>query len=145
MPALKLACITNIGENHLSNSFKKLTDWAQTKDLTQQPDFKMLIIYHDSYKITNPQKIRTSVCAVVNETVRPDNEIILKNTKKGRFVVGSFTIGVTEFEKAWSSLFVWLNDNGYQKPDEDCFEIYQNDFTTHPAQKSIVDLYIPIH
>jgi AraC family transcriptional regulator len=144
LPAIKVAYLINIGEAHLMQSFQKLIDWAETKNLHQHPDFKMLTIYHDSYKITNPTKIKTSAGIMVNDTIKPVGEIALRTIKGGKFVVSRFEIPLTAFAKAWRSLFVWLNENGYRKRDEDCFEIYQNDFRQHPEQKSIVAFYIPI-
>lgn len=59
-------------------------------------------------------------------------------------IVGRFEITPVGFEKAWSGLFIWMNENGYKKADGNPFEIYQNDFRKHPEGKCVVDLYIPV-
>ena len=62
----------------------------------------------------------------------------------GKCIVGSFEIGLNEFEQAWTGLFLWMNENGYKKADRNPYEIYHNDFNTHPEKKFILDLHIPI-
>ena len=49
-----------------------------------------------------------------------------------------------EFEKSWTGLFIWMNENRYKKADKNPFEIYHNDYRDHPDKKSIVDFYIPV-
>ena len=62
----------------------------------------------------------------------------------GKCIIGSFEIAPYEFEKSWTGLFVWMNENGYKKSSENPYEIYHNDFREHPENKFIVDLCIPI-
>ena len=64
--------------------------------------------------------------------------------KTVNFIIGSFVIDLSEFEKAWNSLFVWMAESGYKKADREVFEIYHNDYRVHPEKKCIVDYYIPI-
>ncbi len=141
---LNLAYISQIGAQDLSGVFNKLLKWARPKGLLEDPNFKMATIYHDSYKITDPSKIRISACVLLNQAIEVNDEIGLTTIKKGKFIVGSFEINVHEFEKSWSGLFIWMNENGYKKSEENPFEIYHNNYNEHPDKKCIVDLYIPI-
>lgn len=45
---------------------------------------------------------------------------------------------------AGTELFIWLNKNGYKTTDRNCFEIYYNDPKTHPENKFILDMCIPV-
>ena len=143
MPKLELAFITQIGQEGLGNAYAKLIQWAVPKGLLTK-DSKMATIYHDSFKITEPEKVRMSACLILNEKTDVDGVIGLTTIEKGKFIVGHFEIGIHEFEKYWTGLFIWMNENGYKKADRNPFEIYHNNFNEHPEKKAIVDFYIPI-
>lgn len=143
MPKLELAFITQIGHIGLENAYAKLIQWASPKGLLKE-DSKMATIYHDSFKITEPEKVRMSACLILNEKTEVSGEIGLTTIEKGKFIVGHFEIGIQEFEKSWMGLFIWMNENGYKKADRNPFEIYHNNFNEHPEKIAIVDFYIPI-
>jgi AraC family transcriptional regulator len=144
MPKLDLAFITQIGVNGLDNAFDRLIKWARPKGLLEGSDFKVVRIYHDSFKITEPDKVRMSACIILKEPVEISGEIGLTKIEKGKFIVGQFEIEPKDFEKSWSGLFVWMNETGYKKADRNPFEIFHNNFNEHPEKKCMVDLYIPI-
>ncbi|NDV97575.1 GyrI-like domain-containing protein, partial [Dysgonomonas sp. 521] len=52
--------------------------------------------------------------------------------------------GFADFEKAWNSMCNWFVESGYQQGDGCTYELYHNDYTTHPEQKHIVDICIPV-
>ncbi len=144
LPQLELAFITHIGDFELHNTFDKLFKWAQTKGITNDPEFKMAMIYHDSFKVTDPGKVRMSACVVLKNPVKVDGEVGLTTIEKGKFIVARFEMGLPEFNQAWSSLFLWMNENGYKKAAQNPFEIYHNNPNEHPEKKYIVDLFIPV-
>ena len=143
MPKLELAFITQIGHIGLEKAYAKLIQWAAPKGLLKE-ESKMATIYHDSYKITEPEKVRMSACLILNEKIDVSGEIGLTTIEKGKFIIGHFEIGIHEFEKSWTGLFIWMNENGYKKADRNPFEIYHNNFIEHPEKICIVDFYIPI-
>lgn len=143
MPKLELAFITQIGHEGIGNAYAKLIQWAIPKGLLKE-DSKMATIYHDSFKNTEPEKVRMSACLILNEKTEVSGEIGLTTIEKGRFIIGHFEIGIHEFEKSWTDLFIWMNENGYKKADRNPFEIYHNNFNEHPEKICIVDFYIPI-
>jgi AraC family transcriptional regulator len=73
-----------------------------------------------------------SGCIVLKEPVAVDGEVGLTTIPNGKFIIGRFEIEPNDFDKAWRGLFNWMNENGYQKADDNPFEIYHNDFNTHP-------------
>jgi AraC family transcriptional regulator len=141
---VELAYIAQIGAQGLTDAYTKLMDWAGPKELLNNPNFKMATVYHDSFKTTAPDKVRMSACIVLNEPIETSGEIGLRTIEEGKFIIAHYEIGVQEFEQAWTSLFVWMNENGYKKTEQDPYEIYHNDFNTHLEKKCIVDLYIPV-
>lgn len=144
MPKLDLAYITQIGHNGMQDAYSKLIKWATPKGLLENENLKVVTIYHDSFRITEPEKVRMSACISLKEKVEVDGEIGLTTIEKGKFIVGHFEIQINEFEKSWSGLFIWMNENGYKKADRNPYEIYYNDFNEHPEKMSIVDFCIPI-
>ncbi len=144
VPKLELAYLTQIGESGLHHAFEKLIKWARQKRLFEDTNVKMARIFHDSFKITEPDKVRMSACMVLKEPIEVQGEIGLMAIEKGKCIIGHFEIEPKDFEKSWQALFVWMNENGYQKADKNPFEIFHNNFNEHPENKAIVDYYIPI-
>ena len=143
-PKLNLAAVTHLGVNGIENAFEKLIKWATPKGLLKNPEAKMGRVFFDSFKITAPDKVRMSIFLITNQAFETEGEIHKLNLNAGKCIVGRFELTPMEFEKAWTSLFIWMNDNGYKKRSENPFEIYQNDFREHPENKFIADLYIPV-
>lgn len=144
LPTLHLARILHTGHDHLEQAFEKLMKWAGPKGLLDTPDFKMLTIYHDSFKTTDPTLVRLSAGILLSKPILVDGEVRLATIDAGRFVTGHFEMVSEDFDQAWRDLFVWLNKQGHQAKGRDCFEIYHNDYRLHPEKKFITDLYIPI-
>lgn len=143
MPKMDLAYVSSIGPQNLENAYGKLIQWAIPRGLMNDQT-KMVTIYHDSFKVTEANKVRMSASILLNERVETDGEIGLTSIEAGKFIVGNFEIGMKDFEKSWTGLFLWMNENGYKKADRNPFEIYHNNFKEHPEKKAIVDFYIPI-
>lgn len=144
LPAMNVAYLSHIGHDGLNHTFGRLLKWSEEKGLLNSPDFKMLNIYHDSFKITAPDKVRMSASVLLNKPVEADGGIGLRTIDKGKFVVGHFEILSADFGKTWTELYIWLNKNGYKTTERNPFEIYHNDGNVHPEKKFIVDLCIPI-
>lgn len=144
VPDLQFASITHIGVNGIEDVFHRLIKWATPKGLMKSPEAKMARIFHDSFKITSPDKVRMSVSLLTKEPFKPEDEVSATTIKPRKCIVGRFEILPKDFEQAWTGLFIWMSDNGYKKADINPFEIYQNDSREHPEKKFIVDLYIPI-
>ena len=49
--------------------------WAGSRDLIRFPETKMLNVYHDNPKITNKNKLRTSVCITNPVDTKVDGDI----------------------------------------------------------------------
>ncbi len=144
IPELTVAYISHTGDLNMEATFEKLMQWAKPKGLMDTPDFNFMTMYHDSYKVTAPDKVRMSIGIVVKEPVAVSGEVGLMKISAGKYIVGRFEIPLDAFEKAWTSMFVWMNENGYKATDRPPFELYHNDFRTHPEKKFILDMYIPI-
>lgn len=143
MSKMDLAYVSSIGPHNLENAYGKLMQWATPKGLMNDQT-KMITVYHDSFKVTEADKVRMSASILLDKAAETNGEIGVTTIEAGKFIVGRFEIGLNEFEKSWTGLFVWMNENGYKKADRDPFEIYYNNFNEHPERKAIVDFCIPI-
>lgn len=143
---LALAYISHKGEmDEIGEVFNRLVQWATPKGLMKQKRLRLLSIYHDSPKITSPDNIRMSAAIVLNSAISVDGEVSLKTFDPGKCIVSRFEITPDKFQQAWESSFVWMSENGYQKGENDPFEIFYNNCSEHPENKFIVDLCIPVH
>jgi len=145
MPKVDLAYVTQIGEEGLDGAFERMFVWAQKQKLVQRPDFRFFRVYHDSFKITQPVKVRMSIGVPVDASVSTSGEIGLTSLERSNHVVARFEIEPRDFGKSWEGFFVWMNENGYKKSERDPYEILYNDFRSHPEGKCVVDFCVPIH
>jgi len=143
MPKMDLAYVTSIGPQNLEIAYGKLMRWAIPQGLMNDQT-KMATIYHDSFKVTEASKVRMSAAIMLSKPAKTEGEIGLTSIEAGKCIVGRFEIGLNEFEKSWTGLFLWMNENGYKKADRNPFEIYHNNFNEHPEKKTIADFCIPI-
>lgn len=144
MPEMHLASVLSIGIQNVEKAYHKLISWAISKNIFPRENVKMISVYHDSFKVTAPDKVRIHACMLLDEPIKNDGEIFAETLPKGKYIVGSFFIGIQEFEKAWQGLFLWMNENGYQYRRTNPYEIYHNNFKEHPEKKCKVDFCIPI-
>ncbi|QNM84177.1 AraC family transcriptional regulator [Polaribacter pectinis] len=144
IPRLDLAYISHKGKMEAIGSvYNKLVKWATPKGLINE-ETRMLTIYHDSPKITDPNNLRMSACIILNDPIELDGEVSLKILSPTKCIVSRFEITPFQFQQAWESSFAWMIEKGYKKSETAPFEIYYNNAAEHPENKFIVDLCIPI-
>ncbi|WP_025743306.1 AraC family transcriptional regulator [Aquimarina pacifica] len=145
LPELKLASTSHIGDfEKIGSMFQKLIEWGHQKGVLDTSNFNAITIYHDNPNVTQTSKIRFSTCVTISENINPEGEIRQYKLKKGIYAVGHFEIKGEEISKAWKSMCIWVIENEYEFRDDDYFEIYLNDHKTHPEQKFIIDICIPL-
>ena len=144
MPKRKVAYITQIGKDGLEATFERIIKWARPRGLFTGSGSNVVRIFHDSFKVTDADKVRMSIGVVVNNPVKAEGEVGLTTIEKGKHVVGHFEIEPKEFEKSWDGLFIWMNDKGYRKAERFPFEVYYNHYNNHHQKKCIVDFCIPV-
>jgi AraC family transcriptional regulator len=144
VPRIDLGYISHKGKMEAIGSvYNRLVKWATPKGLINEQT-RMVTIYHDSPKITDPNNLRLSACIVLNDPIELDGEVNLKILSPTKCIVTRLEITPFEFQQAWEASFVFMIENGYKKSEVDPFEIYYNNAADHPENKFIVDLCIPI-
>lgn len=141
---IQLAYVTAIGKQEIAPAFETLLKWATPKGILNNPEAKVVMIYHDSFKVTAPDKVRMSAAVSINESVETARKVGKTILPKSKCIVARYAITLDEFEKSWMGLFIWMSENGYKKATANPFEIHHNNFREHPEQKSIVDFCIPV-
>ncbi|TVZ57066.1 AraC family transcriptional regulator [Lutibacter sp. Hel_I_33_5] len=144
IPRLDLAYISHKGKiEAIGSVYGRLVKWATPKGLINEQT-RMVTIYHDSPKITDPNNLRMSACIVLNDPIDFDEQVNLKVLTPTKCIVSRLEIKPFQFQQAWESSFAWMIENGYKKSEVDPFEIYYNNAAEHPENKFIVDLCIPV-
>jgi len=124
IPKHNLASIMHYGFNGVELAFQRIKKWGATKELFKSSNSKIVRIFHDSPIITTPDKVRMTIGLTTNKSFLAEGEICPAIIKKGKCIVGRFEIVPADFEKAWSSLFLWMTKNKYRTTEENHFEIY---------------------
>lgn len=140
---MELAYVSCVGSQNLEAAYGKLIKWATRLGLMHD-ETKMITVYHDSFKHTQAEQVRMSASILLDRVLETDEEVGRASIEVGKCIVGSFEIQLHEFEKSWTGLFAWMNENGYKKADREAFEIYHNNFNEHPEKRALVDFYIPV-
>ena len=144
MPAMELAYLTQKGTVGLEATFNRIVDWANVKGLLEVPNAVVVRVFHDSFKITDEDKVRMSIGVSINTPIKVDGEVSLLKLPETKCLVARFEIEPIAFEKSWNALFINMSERGLKKAAANPFEIYYNNRYTHPEKKCIVDLCIPV-
>jgi len=144
MAEMKLIYCRHTGAfNKIGQAYEKLYKWAGPRGLVN-PATKTVTVYHDDPAITSVDKVRQDASIIVDSFPAVEGEIGKSVLPAGKYAVGRFEIGETEFEKAWNTMCSWFAESGYQPGDGSTYELYHNDYNDHPEHKFIVDICIPV-
>jgi AraC family transcriptional regulator len=125
--------------------FEQLMRWAGPRGLLRFPETKVMAIYHDDPKITDPEKLRTDCCITVPSDTEVDGEIGKAAIPAGLTAMAKFELAADEYEGAWNFVYgQWLPQSGYQPDDRPCYELYHNNPDEHPEGKCIVSICVPV-
>lgn len=141
IPEQNYVYITCIGPHELPTAFQKLIGWAIPNGFMTK-EAKLMTVYQDSLKVTEEEKARFRACFQMGKKV--ESKFESASIPSGKYVVGRFEIELDDFEKAWTGLYAWMDENDHERADGESFEIYHNNFNEHPEKKAIVDFHIPI-
>lgn len=145
LPEMNLAAVMSLGLANVEPSYNVLIDWAKKKHLFPKENVKMISVYHDSFKVTPPDKVRIHACMLLDEKLNEmQGEVFSETIEAGKFIVGSGEVTLADFEQCWVSLFLWMNEHHYSLRRTFPFEIYHSNFKEHPEGKMIVDFCIPV-
>jgi AraC family transcriptional regulator len=150
VPDFTVAYIRHIGpykgdDQLFERLIEKLCKWAGPRGILNFPETKLFAVYHDNPDITDEEKLRTSICISIPEDTEVTGEFGKMLLQGGKYAVANFELSNDEYEEAWKAVYgSWLPQSGYQPDDRAPYELYLNDPKTHPENKCIVDIHIPV-
>ena len=145
MPDMKAVYCRHMGAfKEIVKAYEKLITWAEPRGLYVPNVTKSATVTHDDPSVTELSKVRQSACIIVGGDVKGEGEIGNLVIPGGKYAVGHFELGTEDFEKAWNTMCKWFTESGYQQGDGCTYELYHNSHRTHPENKHIVDICIPI-
>lgn len=146
---MKVAYVRHIGpyagdEALFGRLFEKLYKWVAARGL-MQPDTKLLTIYHDNPEVTEPSRLRISVCASVPDGTEGEGEVGVMTVEGGKYAVASYELDPSEYGPAWQWFMgTWFPSSGFQPDERMCFELSLNDPHQHPQHKHLVEFWEPV-
>ena len=142
MPEMKVAYIRHTGHfNQIGKVFEKLMKWAGPRGLLHFPETKTVTLYLDDPSVTAIEKVRQDACVTLTGDAKVEGEIGKAIIPAGKHAVGRFRIDASGFEKAWSTVCLWITESGYQ-PYGNPYELYYS--SVEDAAQGIFDLDICI-
>jgi len=142
---IPLAGIMHIGEfEKIGGFYQQLIEWGHKKEVLSTSNFRAITMYHDNPNVTQLSKVRYSACVTIDKPIKAEGKIRPLSIQKGVYAVGNFILNTDEFPKAWKNLSMWVLENDCEFRDGTYFEVYLNDHKTHPEQKFIIEICIPI-
>jgi AraC family transcriptional regulator len=131
MPEMKVVYIRHTGQfNQIGKSFEKLMKWAGPRGLLNFPETKTATVYLDDPSVTAIEKVRQDACITISDDVKVEGEIGKAVIPAGKHAVGRFQIDALGFQKAWSTVCLWITESGYQpygNPYELCYNSQENE------------------
>ncbi len=105
----------------------------------------LLLVPHDNPNLTEPDKLRLSVCLAIAETQAVDGEVGKMTISGGQFAVGRFDILPEQVSQAWTMLVgKWLVGSGYQPDDRRCYERIVKSPETPPVGRIVLEICVPV-
>jgi AraC family transcriptional regulator len=145
LPELHVACIRHVGPyNRIGSAFEKLMHWAGPRGLLRFPETKVLVVCHDDPDVVEEANLTSSACITVRKDTPVEGGAEAMTIPGGLFAVAHVEIAGDQFGGAWNGLMEWVSTSGYQSDDRMWYEVYLNDYETHPEKKFILDICEPI-
>ena len=144
MPEMKVIYVRHTGQyNQIGKAFEKVMKWAGARGLLNFPETKTVTLYRDDPSVTEIEKLRQDACVTVKEDVKVGGEIGKATIPAGKHAVGRFRIDATGFEKAWSTVCLWITESGYQ-PYGNPYELYYSSPEDDARGKFELDICVPV-
>lgn len=130
------------GPEICGDAFNALTAWAEPRGYFKTG--QVIALYWDDPETTLPKECRIDACVGVPENTETSGEVKLQTVAGGPYAVCRFEIVAEEFSKSWEQAYGWVVSQGNELSEQPCFERYYNNAASHPQNKWIVDLCLPL-
>lgn len=145
MPDYHIAYFSYIGDFYeIENTYTTLFEWAKQNQLLDIPDSKWFTIYHDDPAVTKLEKNRQSVGITIPSSTKVKGKIGKLTIPKGKYLVGYFELLSSEYDKAWSTMYLTIIEKGYKLRDAYLYEMYEARDNDLSSQSYKVYMCLPI-
>jgi len=128
----------------LGKVFGAMGAWAGPKGLFATPHGKMVGIFLDDPSVTPAEKLRSDAGIVVDETVQPDEGMIVTGLPPGKHAILRLTGSYEQLPKAYQWFYsTWLPQSGHVPGDAPPYEIYVSADHSKPETLE-TDIHIPL-
>jgi AraC family transcriptional regulator len=147
LPDLHVAYIRSMGPYNyktIEPVFRQLSQWAYPRGMNENNSMVLGVVRSNTV-ITPEDKLIYDVCITVPESIKADRWVDIQVLPGGKFAIHHCEIEKNRDEEAWLNFVLnWLASSDYQPDDRPLYQIYYNDYNTHPLKHQILDLCMPI-
>ncbi|RUT44481.1 DNA gyrase inhibitor [Paenibacillus anaericanus] len=128
LPNYRIAYVRQVGPYGPVNNqaMENLKKWAKEKNLLTESTI-LLGIPQDNPETTLPENCRYDACIVISNDFQIDDSIYESELSGGKYVICELKHTAEEIQKAWTEIFPYLKNNGYQIDNKAIFERYIGD------------------
>ena len=143
---VQLACVAYKGSfQGIGTAYGQLMQWARAEGFTDAKTHKTITLYHDDPAVVGMNNVRQSACIITDRDFSPMGDIKSTTLRAGKCAVGRYEITYFEFKAAWTEMVEWVKENNLKASGKARFEVYHNNSSTHPQNKCIIDICIPVN
>lgn len=144
IPEIKLAYVRHWGNPYtIHEAFDKLLAWCQNVHYDSKgKDY--FTLFHDNPNLTIEYKIQQSACIEIRKQTNLSSTISTLSIPAQKYVIGKFQLSDHEFEMAWDSMIVWINEKNISTTDGHIFERFLNNSLFDDSSMYQVEIGIPI-
>lgn len=144
LPEIKLAYVRHWGSPYaIHQAFDKLLEWCENVD-EKNIGNDFYILFHDNPNLTDEYKIQQSASVEIKGKIDPKYKISMLTIPPQQYLIGNFLLKEDEFEKAWNTMVVWLNDKNLRSGDGYRFERFSQSDLLNKVSPYRVQIAIPI-
>lgn len=144
LPEVQVAYVRHWGSPYtIDKAFDKLQKWCKTNDPWRLGE-NYFILFHDNPTLTDDYKIQQSACIEIKNQDFTKPGISVLSIPSQKYVLGKFSVTDGEFEMAWNSMVLWINEHNLNVKDGHRFEKFLENslFDSSPVYQ--IEIGIPI-
>ena len=105
-------------------TWMRLLQFAKEQNI-QPLSFSPICLYHDDPKVTEQDKLRTSVCLVLPRVGKPKGEVGVKEIPGGKYAIFRYQGPYENLHAVYDTIYAkWIPEKGYKLGDTPGFEKY---------------------
>lgn len=104
-----------------------------------------IAIYYDDPKVTEPEKLRTDLCLVIQKEAKPHGEVGVREMEGGKYAMFLYQGAYTNLDAVYDIIYSeLLPQNSLKLRNEHCFEKYLNHPDRTEPDKLKTEIYVPV-